>query len=1719
MATVQKPRPAKKRTQVEPAAEDSPPPADQGAWEDEKEKTDTASQGSLISVKAAENGNMADTVGGGDNQPPQDESRPTSPAGKSQSSRPSAPSNDLDGEKKGGKKRKKTNAVEPTDRPVSATPSSGDAAKDKDHKEAWDESSMTSSTADMTETKGRTKQPASDADTGQPGTTPSQNGDTDIPGSVSDLKTTTTDGRNTPTPKMTEIDMSDDGDTQKNKRKAVKGDGTERPSSAASTKSAAQETAKLKRPSTAPMSRPSTSDSAEMKRPKTAGSSRPSTAGTRRSPGEGTHSGSVPSMQSVISVAEAGAEGRVDRAGGKRPQSSVSTDTRASTPGPLLSPPEVKGEQQAYVPYVYAKESIAKVMDDMKRMKGSHIKIVCQIEDNYRTIENETQSQFNIFVLGLRSQYGEKVKTFRQVIEAHREELQKKEQYWDESLTSLSQRNKQLLKEKRALLIQNKVEFERLDAEKKAAVAELTDSVDHEHKEFLQEKKLHEEDKASYLEELDFLRKSVKSMEEKHREQVTTMEEETKVLKDQYESEKTEVARLRELLSKGGAKGDVAIAAAATATVISTGVSIEERDRLQQQLIDVHKELAEMRAKYEATYAQLQTMVEASGKDSIEEKIEAVKKEKAVITEEEQRLRDEIEQWRKEFVDREGREPTEEDRPSMVQENYVQLGEVELLNKQLEEKLETLLLLRDGKMPQVKVEKVPEPITVTVPDPAVVAELDATRQKLAELQQLLQQNEKERKELEKEKKVLEKENKKLSKNKSSGSPAASTAQLSQLQLLLQAVIAQVHIIHGEVKKAADKVEKRCKEEEDHQGALLESKDKAQQAVDDWAKKFEEDNGREPTEEDRDEEAQQLYVTLEGSQKSLQENQTTILALTAIRTGQVPQEFSITGPTPPAAAGTGVSSEELTELEDRIRELEEERDELKDTNSDLTDSLEQLKLQLASAAQGDSSAAVAAVAAVSSVTEEDSGDLSEMSLQIASLQQEVDSLEAQLRQEKSEHKDTQEELDTLKQELEKLKEQWAQEKTELEGKLDTGKQTAQEELAATDEALEKAKARIEELEKARLKNLPVDAQQEVKELQIKLAAAEAAKAAAVKAKINADGGTADYKLQVETLNKAIQQEKKTNKELQDALLKHRKEKDKEVKEVVKAGEKKEKQRAEEEKKKISALEKKIAQLSAAAAARPAASERPTTAKGTDAKTEAKLKQLQELYQAQKKEAQEAKDRAKTLERELKELKSVAASAAAGEKTGAKKTEKQLKDLEKKLESEKKKIERETKKADGLEQELKEVTKERDGLQADLKKKEAELDNLGVAAKQGLEAMEKAEQLEKEVKKLTAENKTLTENYNSERVLRKKYYNMVEDMKGKIRVYCRARPLSGSELERGNVKIIRSPDEYTIQVDSNRGTKEFQFDSIFGEEHSQEKIFEDTNNLIQSAVDGYNVCIFAYGQTGSGKTFTMIGDKDQRFPGVAPRAFDRIYELIEENKSKFSCEVFVYMLELYVDKLIDLFNHASDTKLDIKKDKKGMVTIQGSVIKKATTSKELFALFDEGSKNRHTSSTKMNADSSRSHLIVGIIIESTNITTGTMTKGKLSLVDLAGSERVAKTGATADQLKEANSINKSLSALGDVISALSSEQSFIPYRNNKLTMLMQDSLGGNAKTLMFVNISPADYNAEETVISLTYASRVKLITNDAQKNADNKEITRLKGIIAKLKSGENVDAEDD
>eukprot|EP01018_Ginkgo_biloba_P014883 Gb_23899 [translate_table: standard] len=197
---------------------------------------------------------------------------------------------------------------------------------------------------------------------------------------------------------------------------------------------------------------------------------------------------------------------------------------------------------------------------------------------------------------------------------------------------------------------------------------------------------------------------------------------------------------------------------------------------------------------------------------------------------------------------------------------------------------------------------------------------------------------------------------------------------------------------------------------------------------------------------------------------------------------------------------------------------------------------------------------------------------------------------------------------------------------------------------------------------------------------------------------------------------------------------------------------------------------------------------------------------------------------------------------------------------------------------------------------------------------------------------------------------------------------------------------------------------------------------------------------------------------------------------------------------------------------------MVSVENATLVSITGLEEMMNVIAKGQEKRHVSGTHMNEESSRSHLVLSITIESTNLQTQVQTKGKLSFVDLAGSERVKKSGVSGDGMKEAQSINKSLSALGDVISALANEVQHVPYRNHKLTMLMSDSLGGNAKTLMFVNISPAESNLEETYNSLNYASRVRSITNDASKNVSTKEVARLKKVIAQMKEHAGKKVED-
>ncbi len=195
------------------------------------------------------------------------------------------------------------------------------------------------------------------------------------------------------------------------------------------------------------------------------------------------------------------------------------------------------------------------------------------------------------------------------------------------------------------------------------------------------------------------------------------------------------------------------------------------------------------------------------------------------------------------------------------------------------------------------------------------------------------------------------------------------------------------------------------------------------------------------------------------------------------------------------------------------------------------------------------------------------------------------------------------------------------------------------------------------------------------------------------------------------------------------------------------------------------------------------------------------------------------------------------------------------------------------------------------------------------------------------------------------------------------------------------------------------------------------------------------------------------------------------------------------ENQIDKVIQATNFP---KIDVKQEKNGSVLIQNAEEKTASDSTELQSIITAGFESRKTAATAMNAESSRSHLIVIVKIVTVNKETKEQVRGKLLLCDLAGCERLAKSEVSGQQQKEAIEINKSLTALGDVIESLTKNAKMVPYRNHKLTQLMQDSLGGTSKTLMFMNCSPASSNTDETAMSLKYAQRAKMITNDTKKN---------------------------
>ncbi len=289
----------------------------------------------------------------------------------------------------------------------------------------------------------------------------------------------------------------------------------------------------------------------------------------------------------------------------------------------------------------------------------------------------------------------------------------------------------------------------------------------------------------------------------------------------------------------------------------------------------------------------------------------------------------------------------------------------------------------------------------------------------------------------------------------------------------------------------------------------------------------------------------------------------------------------------------------------------------------------------------------------------------------------------------------------------------------------------------------------------------------------------------------------------------------------------------------------------------------------------------------------------------------------------------------------------------------------------------------------------------------------------------------------------------------------------------------PQEVKVYNDKNK-EKVWEFDEVFGTDTTQEQVYKEVSGLVTSVLDGYNVCIFAYGQTGSGKTWTMSGPPDNR--GVNTRALDELFRRSRERSGDWNDTISVSLLEVYNEQIRDLLSAdgKSDDKLEVKMGEYGNY-VPGLTQVPVDSLEAVIRLIAFADRNRSQAVTNMNEHSSRSHMMLTVTIVSEYKPTGMMTRGKLNLVDLAGSERIEKSGAQGVALKEAQNINKSLSALGDVIAARAQKAGHVPFRNSTLTYLLQDSLSQDSKTLMIVCVSPVMYNADETFCSLNFAAR--------------------------------------
>lgn len=332
---------------------------------------------------------------------------------------------------------------------------------------------------------------------------------------------------------------------------------------------------------------------------------------------------------------------------------------------------------------------------------------------------------------------------------------------------------------------------------------------------------------------------------------------------------------------------------------------------------------------------------------------------------------------------------------------------------------------------------------------------------------------------------------------------------------------------------------------------------------------------------------------------------------------------------------------------------------------------------------------------------------------------------------------------------------------------------------------------------------------------------------------------------------------------------------------------------------------------------------------------------------------------------------------------------------------------------------------------------------------------------------------------------------------IKVVARFRPQNKTEIAAGSSKIVDFESDDTCHINSKESSGAFTFDRVFPTNTAQHDVFDySIRSTVDDVLAGYNGTVFAYGQTGSGKTYTMMGAdiEDREGKGIIPRIVEQIFDSIMQSDQTIEFTVKVSYMEIYMEKIRDLLLPQNDN-LPIHEEKGKGVYVKGLGEFYAGGVRDVYELLERGGAARAVAATNMNQESSRSHSIFCIEVAQKNVDTGSARSGRLFLVDLAGSEKVGKTGASGQTLEEAKKINKSLSALGMVINALSDgKSSHIPYRDSKLTRILQESLGGNSRTTLIINCSPSSYNDAETVSTLRFGERAKTIKQKAKINEE-------------------------